>query len=395
MKARLTDALVKKAIPPAKGYSLTWDEETTAFGFRITARGVRSFVVAYTTVGGKERRLTLGQYPALSVTAARRLAVETRGRVYAGQDPMQDRRTRRQDAARAVRPPTLGDLKERYFEEHVHLRRTPEGAKNEAIYWRAILTVLPTALPLSDLRHASVQQLHKALSDKPIRANRVITSLSTALNFAVKRGWIAENVAKGVHRNPENPRERYLTDDEITRLNYALDAHPMRESALAIRFLLLTGARKGETLQALWSDIDLTLGFWTKPAGTTKTRRVHRVVLSDAALDVLREMRSRHPKSQFVFPGASGDALTSFKRTWGSIRRSAGIPGFRLHDLRHSHASLMARAGASLLLIGNALGHTQPSTTLRYTHLTEGALRQTTNQVAEYASGKLNGENCK
>jgi integrase len=228
--------------------------------------------------------------------------------------------------------------------------------------------------------------MHHTLSHKPVEANRVISSLSTALNCASKWGWVTKNVASGVHRNPESPRERYLTDTEIERLNGAIDAHPVRDSALAVRFLLLTGARKGETLRARWEDIDLSNGLWSKPAATTKGKRIHRTVLSNAAVALLEEIRARHPEGEFVFPGATNKPLTSFKRTWMTIRRGANLPGFRLHDLRHSHASLMARNGAGLLMIGTALGHTQPSTTKRYAHLTDEALRQTLNQVGEYAS---------
>jgi integrase len=112
------------------------------------------------------------------------------------------------------------------------------------------------------------------------------------LSLFIKWEMRTDNPARGVERAPEQKRERYMTPAEIARLGEVLATHPERTSANAVRLLLLTGARKGETLSAQWRDIDLEAGVWSKPASTTKTGKLHRIPLSVPARLLLAEMRA-------------------------------------------------------------------------------------------------------
>ena len=208
-------------------------------------------------------------------------------------------------------------------------------------------------------------------------------------NLAIKEQWIDRNPAKGIDRNPENRRERYLSPAEIARLVEALRAHPERTSADAVLLLLLTGARRGEALSSTWGQFDLNAGVWTKPASTTKQKKIHRVPLSEGALALLRGIRARQeatvsdakrrglikPMPRYVFPGVAGRPIREVKRLWSSICRQADITDARLHDLRHTYASILVSSGLSLPIIGRMLGHTQPATTARYSHLADDPLR--------------------
>jgi integrase len=199
-------------------------------------------------------------------------------------------------------------------------------------------------------------------------------------NLAIRRKWRADNPAVGVKRNFEDKRHRYLSPDEIARLVAALDGHPQRMSAAALRLLLLTGARRGEVLGATWDMFDLERGIWTKPSAHTKQRRLHRVPLSSPALELLRDLRKR-ANGPYVFPGSRGLPLREVKRTWASVCQTARLSDCRIHDLRHSFASILASSGASLPVIGRLLGHTQSATTDRYAHLFDEPLRIATEQV--------------
>jgi integrase len=131
---------------------------------------------------------------------------------------------------------------------------------------------------------------------------------------------------------------------------------------------MLTGARRGEVLNARWEQFDLEHGVWTKPAATTKQRRMHRAPISGAVVHLLRAIRSTVPADcPWVFPGyAKGKPKHEVKRFWDQIRNKAGIPEVRIHDLRHTFASLLVSGGMSLPMIGRLLGHTQVQTTHRY-----------------------------
>jgi integrase len=203
------------------------------------------------------------------------------------------------------------------------------------------------------------------------------------LNLAVRWEMRVDNPARGLERNQEEKRNRYLAGDELRRLTEALAAHPNQDAANAIRLLLLTGARRGEVLGATWDQFDLEEGVWTKPSSHTKQKREHRVPLSAAARLLLVEIKASAGSSEFLFPASRGTTghLTDIKRAWAAICKLAGLAGVRTHDLRHSYASMLANSGLSLPIIGQLLGHTQPNTTQRYSHLLDDPLRAATERV--------------
>ncbi|MGH7032494.1 MAG: tyrosine-type recombinase/integrase, partial [Stellaceae bacterium] len=223
---------------------------------------------------------------------------------------------------------------------------------------------------VAEVAHTDIEALHRKLRATPYRANRVVALLSKMFALSVKWGMRPDNPARGIERYQEHRRERYLRPDEIARLGAALDAHPNQQSANAVRLLLLTGARRGEVLGARWSDIDLEAGVWTKPGATTKQKTIHRVPLSEAAVSLLkgikagdeakaqraREAGKFYQHSRFVFPGKGPDEhLGEIKHFWASICETAKIEGARIHDLRHTYASLLASEGSSLPIIGQLL----------------------------------------
>jgi integrase len=199
----------------------------------------------------------------------------------------------------------------------------------------------------------------------------------------------SDNPAQGIERNPEAKRKRYLKPDELARLMAALAKHGDQQAANIIRLLLLTGARSGEVLGARWDQFDLTTGVWTKPAATTKQAIEHEVPLSAAARQLLSELYAdRDPAAEYVFPGRSGVShRVDLKRAWPAILKAAGITGLRVHDLRHSYASMLVSGGQSLPTIGALLGHTQPSTTARYAHLFDEVTRKATDTVGAIVAG--------
>lgn len=380
MAERLTDRLVKALPAPAAGNRIAYDAEVAGFGCRVTSAGAKAFVVNY-RIAGRERRLTIGAHPDWSVSAARDRARAIKREVDVGLDPMARRDAERETAA-APRA-DINMLADRFVAEHLPKRRPSTVASYAGILDQHIRPRLGRTL-IAELRHSDVETLHCAIAaDAPVRANRVVAVLSKMMTLAVKWELATANPVRGIERAPEVRRERFLSPAEIGRLAAALDAIPDRAAVNAIRLLLLTGARRGETMRARWDEFELDGGTWTKPAASTKQGRVHRIPLSDAAVALLREIRvTAEAKAAFVFVGRTGRPLTDIKATWSRACHAAGLTEVRLHDLRHTYASILASAGMSLPLIGRLLGHTQAATTARYAHLLDDPLREATERVA-------------
>ena len=378
MAERITDKLVREIKPPSSGNRRVYDTDIKGFGVRVTAAGARAFILNY-YADGRERRYTIGSYPDWSVAAARKEAADLKRAIDKGDDPLGTRQE-----SRAA--PTMAELFQRYAAEHLP-RKAPRAAADDRSMWEKIILPFFGHRKVVDVTHADCDRLHREVgSNRPVRANRVIEVLRKAMNLAIRWGWRSDNPASGVHRNPEEGRERYLTRDEVGRLMAALSAHRERTSATAIRLMLLTGCRRGEALAAGWAEFDLAAGVWIKPSAHTKQRKVHRAKLSGAAIDILRAWQTA-ASGEFVFPGQTGRPLSDVKRTWEAVRREADLEGVRLHDLRHTYASILASDGQSLLTIGRMLGHTQTQTTARYSHLMDDPLREAAESIAAFVEG--------
>jgi integrase len=402
MGEKLTDKLIEKLRPPARGNQITYDSEVGGFGVRVTAAGAKSFILNYRTRSGRERRFTIG--PAgeggWKSGAARERAKDIKARIRseAGYDPLGEIEAER-DA------PTVEQLCKRFLKEHAAKKRPATRDSYARSIDRHILPALKHR-KVGEIVYADVDGLHRKVTEEagPYAANRVVATLSKAFNLAIRWQWCTANPVRGVERNAEEKRKRYLSSDEVARLTEALGKHPDQQAANVVRMLLLTGARKGEVLSARWDQFDLVAGIWTKPSSETKQKRDHIVPISAPVRQLLADIRAAaqrraekkgRPLSPFVFPSRLG-ALRDVKEDWAALCRSANITttkktasgrtivthSARIHDLRHTHASVLASAGFSLPMIGALLGHSQPATTSRYSHLHLDAQRKAAETAA-------------
>jgi integrase len=382
MPKRLTDRTIPKLARPATGNRIYYDAPnakgngwTPGFGLRVTAAGARVFVLSYRTKAQRSRRLTIGGYPTWSLAAARDESAKLKRKIDQGEDPL--------GAIRAGRlAPTVADLCDRVTEEFLPKKR----ASTARDYKRMIeLEIIPSlgSIKVADVVFADVDRLHRRIGRRaPYTANRCVALLSKMFALAVRWQYVATNPCRGIERNPEPKRERYLSADELARLGAALAKHKDKAAANIFRLLLLTGARRSEVAGARWADFDLETGTWVKPASATKQGKVHRIPLNGPAQLLLADLRKAAAKdAEYLFPGRFGGHRVELKMDWAAVCRSARLKDARIHDLRHSFASVLAGSGHSLPIIGALLGHSQAATTSRYAHLADDPLRKAT-QVA-------------
>jgi len=396
-RQKLTEVVVREAVPvEGRDYQI-FDTEVRGFAVCIYRGGGRAFTLDYRHAG-RQRRMTFGRWPEWSVAAARTRAKELRREVDAGGDPLSDRGAMR-DA------PRVSDLIARYVEMHLpHLAKLNAADQRSmmekfiASAWGRMLVTEVSAYDVELLlskvaegraRPAKAKPNNRArrlqgAKPTPVRANRVGEVVRKMFAYAVKWGWREDNPALGFRRRMETPRERYLSQEEIARLALALDAAEDARAAGIIRLCMLTGARVGEVRQARFEDFNIEHLSWTKPATTTKQRRVHRVPISDEAAVIVRLRRQAvFAGCPWLFPGDTpGKPVQEVRRFWQRIQREAGIEDVRIHDLRHTFASLLVSGGASLEMIGKLLGHSQMQTTQRYAHLMDSPLRAGVDAVA-------------
>ncbi len=384
MKKRLTDRYVSGLKPPASGHHIWFDSDIPGFGVRITSAGYRAWVLDY-RIDGRQRRYTLGKGKAWSAKQARLEATRLRREVDLGRDPMGER-----EAARKA--PTVAELADRFMAEYVRPKRRASTADSYQGLVNQHITQALGKRRVDSLTHAEVDAWHQKIAkNTPYRANRALAVLSKMLSLACTQWEMrTDNPCKGIERSPEDKRSRYANSDELRDLLTALASAEDRQMAKAALLLALTGARRSEVLNANWAQFDMARGTWTKPASTTKQNKAHSVPLSTAALAVLASLARAGPE---LFSGGSAKNRHPLRDCWERARLEAGCPDLRLHDLRHTFASVLAsQPGASLPLIGAMLGHSTPSTTHRYAHLFDDPQRAAAERVGQFIEAAATGK---
>jgi integrase len=202
------------------------------------------------------------------------------------------------------------------------------------------------------------------------------------------------NPARGIEYYRETARERFLSPEELARLGKALaDADAEGESpyvTAAVRLLVLTGARLGEILSLEWAHVDLDARLLRLPDSKTGAKTI---ALPAPAIEILAGLPKQQGNPHVICGARAGERLINLQKPWRRIRKSAGLDDVRLHDLRHSFASVAAAGGMSLPLIGSLLGHKQAQTTLRYAHLGADPRLAAADAVAATIAASMNGAN--
>lgn len=388
LKKKLTVRSVE-SIKPGETDIFVWDTEVPGFGLRVWPSGKQVFVFQYRNKHRQTRRPAIGQYGTVRPEQARRIARQWAAEVQRGKDPGGERREAR-------KAPTIVDLAERYMAEHARAKKKPRSVKSDETLFRLhILPTLGTKKAVAVTR-ADISKLHHAMRSTPGAANRTLALLSKMMNLAEKWGVRPDgtNPCRHVERNPERKMERFLSADELNRLGAELAEAEHTRTELpnviaAIRLLIFTGMRLNEVLTLRWEHVDLERSCLHLPDSKTGAKAIY---LSAPALEVLTRI-DRQEGSPWVIAGArSGAHLVNLRKPWHRIRQRASLDDVRLHDLRHSFASIAAGLGEGLPMIGRLLGHTQAATTYRYAHLAADPVRMANERIGATIVGMMQGQ---
>ena len=394
MKKKITKRVVEAARPTGKRLFI-WDTEVTGFGLMVTPSGSKSYVFQYRLPGRGRRatakRLTLGKHGDLTPDEARRFAADHLLAVKGGGDPVSDRRPGESR--------TVEDLARRFLADYLPNKKKPPRPKTIDYYddiFRCHVTPTLGSVPVEEITRQDIEGLHQALRNKPYMANRVVTVLGQAFDYAEILGWRTQgsNPTRHVERYRELRRgakkEVMLTPEQMKNLLDAInkeeEAGGDATSCAAIRVAFWTGWRISEVLRLEWGNVDLKTGS-TKLLLTKTAGEEYRQMPSEA-LEVVKQQQ-RVAGCPYVFPGRYLKGhLTTVKGPWLRIRKRAkldnldGLGALRLHDLRHNVVSWDVSRGVPLEIAGKNVGHRSRDATEVYAHFAPDALKKAADERA-------------
>jgi len=376
---KLTKKIVESTSPQDKDIIL-WDSEISGFLCKVTPAGKKSYFLYYRTQDRRQRRPKIGDHGVMTCEQARSIAQLWLLEVSQGKDPSAEK----QDL-RAM--PTLKELANQYMTEHAS-RKKESSRKGDQVLWKKHILPVLGALKVSSIDRSDIAKLHHSLQFLPIAANRVLSLLSKALNLAELWGYRPNHSNPCLHikKYTEQKRERFLSQDEIAKLMNVLEEEEKNSqnpwTIYAIRLLLITGCRLNEILTLKWEEVDFSNQYLRLSDSKTGKKLVY---LSTTAIDILKSVPQVVDNPYVICGEKKGAHLINLQKPWRRIRAKAGLDDVRIHDLRHTFASIAASNGLSLPIIGALLGHKQTQTTARYAHL----IGQSLLEASEKISGKI------
>ncbi|UXX82212.1 site-specific integrase [Roseovarius pelagicus] len=370
-------------VAPERKERILWDDDLSGFGLRSYPSGRKVYIVQY-KLHGRTRRKTLGKHGVVTADEARRGAKLVQADVARGADPSAERKAR-------LRSPTIKALGERFLKEHVALHCKPTTLYDYRNLLRGVVNPVLGGIKVSEITFADIQTFHLKRRDTPYQANRGVMVLSKMLNLAEDWGLRAMNTnpTRRLKRYPEVEKKRYLDDSEQERLgsvlaNMLASGEITRYVFAAFYLLLLTGCRLGEIQKLKWDYVTRT--HLELPDSKTGRRRIPLPREGRALIDTL-ERREGNP---YVILGGHGTGhYNDLQKPWRKIRARAGLEDVRLHDLRHTYASVAVMNGIDPFTLKEILGHKNLSTTLRYVHLSDDAVQKAAGQIANRLAATL------
>ncbi len=358
--------------------------DVEAIGLKLlVSKNGRKFFYARLSFNKQKYTVKLGDFLALSVADARLKVWQLRNDLIKGVDINKQ--------AETIKVPT--------FAEFANQEYLPFAKSHKRSFAADISKLRVHLLPrfghkrIDEVTFKELQQYHCEIQNShcAATANRHLSLLSKMFSCAIDWRYIVQNPCKGIKKfSEQNSKERFLTSDEIRKLFMAMGQMKGKSDTAiaALKLLLLTGMRKNEVLQQHWQNVDLERGIWFVPK--TKNGKAHHVVLNGEAKKLLLELHTKR-NSTFVFPSRNPEKpLVELRRCLNQLVQIAEIKPLRVHDLRHSFASICAQSGVPLLQIKTLLNHANLSTTQRYMHLTDNNLADATKVVSDVIGKALN-----
>jgi integrase len=377
-RIRFTKAVIDElSVEKGKVRSTFYDDKSRGLCVMVAARTKTFYLLRKHQ--GKTERIILGRYPDTTIEQARTRASQINSELDSGINRNEMKRQRRQEL-------TLDDLHHIYMERHalVSNKRPQNAVSNYRLYlsnWGH--------KKLSEIKRSEVQ-LHVAKLAKdisPATANIALALLRAMFNRAIDWELFNDkNPTFNIAKYPEQSRDRFLYGDELQRFLKGisdLESEVMRDF---FTMLLATGARKGNVLEMSWNDINMHDKIWRVP--DTKNGEPYQIALAGPALEILAR-RYEKKTDVWVFPANSKSGhLEEPKRAWAALIKKADLTNLRIHDLRRTFGSFMAAQGASLQMIGKALGHKSQDATLIYARLNLDPVREavTAASIAMFAN---------
>ena len=391
---KLTKRVIDAAEPGAKEYCI-WDSELKGFRLRVRSSGRKTFELRY-RVGRRQRLLLLGDYGPLSPDQGRKAALDAKHAVSKGGDPQHEKQVLRHAT-------TVGELIDLYLTEGRIDKPTKRESswKTDATDLRCHVTPLIGKCTLPSLTtHDIARWQNEVIRGKTARTTKLgyrrkaiikggpsvvgrsTRTLNAVFNWAVKREIIKDNPVARAPRFPDKQRERFLTDEEAVALFQTLadmvEAHEMPGAyADLFRLLALTGARLAEIRDLAWAEVDFTRKMIVLSPERHKSGRTGRRKTINLNAPALAILKSRKNETAWVFPKTPPyqGPIETPRKFWKALVERANCPDLRLHDLRHTFASLLIKDGHSLTFVQKALGHSRLEVTQRYAHLNDEATR--------------------
>jgi integrase len=409
---RLTKRVIDAAEPsPDKTYCI-WDSDVKGFRLRVRPSGRKTFEIKY-RAGRRQRLFVIGDYGPFTAEKARKAAEDAKHNASRGGDPQHEKEVRRNAA-------TIAELIQLYLTEG----RIDKPEKRESswqtderdlrchvepllgAYAINALTTPDISRWQRDVANFKTARTHKlgfrrksTILGGPKVVGRATRTLCAMLNWAIKRDLIKDNPAARAAKPPDRLRERFLTDEEAVHLFEVLDAMEgcaeIREDhADLFRIIALTGARLAEMRDLAWSEIDFSRPAIILQPERHKAGRTGRKVinLNAAAVEILKR-RANETAWVFAKPPPFKGPMETPRKAWAAVIARAKFDDLRIHDLRHTFASLLIKDGHSLAFVQKALGHSRPEVTARYAHLKDEATRAAFDHVgAVYTRRRETGQ---
>jgi integrase len=355
----------------------------------ITKRGIKSWLLRYTIQSGSrgvKRAIKIGTFPGMEPAEACRVALDHRGQIAQGIDPLTIRKTLADE-------PSLNDF---FQQDYFPNAKTLRSIRDVESRWRLHIAPAFGHLRFRDLKPADILRFHdaKRLQTCAATANRLLALLKRVINVAIMFEQCDRNPCRGIRMHAEqNIRQRTLAGDELKRFVSALAEEPNRVAADFLLFSLATAGRREECLQITWSEVSMEERVWLIPAARCKSGKSRVVPLNDVAMQVLK-VRAEADNGIYVFPGKAGRHLVNPAKAFLRVIRRANISDLKIHDLRRSAATLLINNGGNMTQAQNLLGHASSSlTATRYAFLADAqivdATRRLSSMIAE--AGGLSG----